>query len=372
MDYAILDIETTGGNYNEEKITEIAVFRFDGENVTDTFISLVNPEKEIQPFVQRLTGVTQKMVKTAPKFHEIARRLVEITQETTIVAHNVVFDYRVIKREFEELGYDFEHPQLDTIPLSKELIPDLKSYSLGKMCRALGIPLTDRHRASGDARATVKLFKLLLDKDMDKDIIQSSIKSSKNYTFNKKILSLLEDLPQKMGVIYFHDKDGKIIYIDKSENIANRTRQILTGKTAQFIKIQKHTENITFEFTGSSIVAEIKEWNELIANPPKFNTRKKQKIKIKQNLPDPLADKDFVLLTGKGRTRGEKSFLLLVKGVLQGYGFYTLHSQINSMERIRKLMTSCVENPFIHNMIRESMQNFEKVLILSEQQKLNL
>lgn len=162
MDYAILDVETTGGKFNEEGIIEIAVYRFDGEKITDTFISLVNPEKEIHFYVQKLTGITNKMVRTAPKFYELAKRLVEITDETIIVAHNVAFDYRVIRTEFSRLGFNFQRPTLDTISLSRTLIPDMSSYSLGNLCTAVGIPLSDRHRAHGDARATVKLFQLLL------------------------------------------------------------------------------------------------------------------------------------------------------------------------------------------------------------------
>ncbi|MDG2281042.1 MAG: 3'-5' exonuclease, partial [Flavicella sp.] len=174
--YAIIDIETTGGKFNEEGITEVAIYRFDGHEIVDQFISLVNPERPIQPFVVNLTGITEKMVRTAPKFHEVAKRIIEITQDCVFIAHNTSFDYRIIRTEFGRLGYDFFRETLCTVELSKELIPDMPSYSLGKLCKSLGIPMNDRHRASGDALATVKLFKLLLDKDLDKNITKSSIK----------------------------------------------------------------------------------------------------------------------------------------------------------------------------------------------------
>lgn len=86
--YVILDIETTGGKYNEEGVTEIAIHKFDGHTVVDQFISLVNPEKDIQPFVVNLTGINNNMLKTAPKFYEVAKRIVEITEDAVIVAHN--------------------------------------------------------------------------------------------------------------------------------------------------------------------------------------------------------------------------------------------------------------------------------------------
>lgn len=155
--YAVVDIETTGGKYNEEGITEIAIYKFDGLKVVDQFISLVNPEKPIQPFVVNLTGINNDMLRNAPKFYEVARRIVEITEDCVLVAHNAKFDYRILRTEFKRLGFDFERRSLCTVELSKKLIPGQASYSLGKLVRALGIPLSDRHRASGDAQATVRV-----------------------------------------------------------------------------------------------------------------------------------------------------------------------------------------------------------------------
>ena len=146
--YAILDIETTGGQYNEEGITEIAIYRFDGHEVVDQFISLVNPEIPIQPFVVKLTGINNAMLRSAPKFYEVAKRIIEITQDCIIVAHNAAFDYRVLRMEFRRLGYEFNRNTLCTVELSKKLIPDQPSYSLGKLVRSLGIPIADRHRAT--------------------------------------------------------------------------------------------------------------------------------------------------------------------------------------------------------------------------------
>ena len=174
--YAILDIETTGGKYNEEGITEIAIYKFDGHTITDQFISLVNPEIPIQPFVVNLTGINNEMLRQAPKFYEVAKRIVEITEDTIIVAHNASFDYRILQTEFNRLGFEFERQTLCTVELSKKLLPDVKSYSLGKLVRELGIPMSDRHRASGDAKATVTLFKLLLSKDTRKEIISNTIR----------------------------------------------------------------------------------------------------------------------------------------------------------------------------------------------------
>jgi len=175
--YAILDIETTGGKYNEEGITEIAVYKYDGQKVVDQLSSLVNPLREIQPFVERLTGINSKILVNAPKFFELAKRIVEITNGCVIVAHNAEFDYRILQTEFRRLGYAFESHSLCTVALSQKLLPDAESYKLGNLVRSLGIPITDRHRAHGDALATLELFKLLLEKDSKK---KSSIPTLKN------------------------------------------------------------------------------------------------------------------------------------------------------------------------------------------------
>ena len=142
--YCILDIETTGGQFNEEGITEIAIYKFDGHEVVDQFISLVNPEKPIQPFVVKLTGINNAMLRSAPKFYEVAKRIIEITEGCVIVAHNASFDYRILKTEFRRLGYDFKKQTLCTVELAKKLIPEQESYSLGKLVRALGIPMAEQ------------------------------------------------------------------------------------------------------------------------------------------------------------------------------------------------------------------------------------
>ena len=191
--YSIIDVETTGGKFNQEGITEIAIYKFDGIKVIDQFISLLNPEIPIQPFVQQLTGLNNKMLSNAPKFYQVAKRILEITDNTILVAHNSSFDYRMMKVEFDRLGYDFIIPQLCTVNLSKKLIPDMESYKLGKLVKSLGIPISNRHRAAGDAMATVELFKLLLIKDKSKQIVNKIIKKE-DVKIKNKFIKIIQDL----------------------------------------------------------------------------------------------------------------------------------------------------------------------------------
>lgn len=269
--YAILDIETTGGQFNEEGITEIAIYKFDGHEIVDQFISLVNPEIPIQPFVVKLTGINNAMLRSAPKFFEVAKRIIEMTNDCVLVAHNADFDYRILRTEFRRLGYDFNIKTLCTVELSKRLLPEQTSHSLGKLVRALGIPMADRHRASGDAMATVKLFKMLLDKDLNKEIVKELIKFEVKKGIAPKLMDIVESLPSKTGVYYIHKEDGGIIFIGKSRNIKKRVNQHFTGITKSAKKIQNEVFTVTFEETGSELIALLKESEEIKIHRPIYN-----------------------------------------------------------------------------------------------------
>ena len=237
----------------------------------DQFISLVNPERDIQPFVVNLTGINNNMLRNAPKFYEVAKRIVEITNDCILVAHNAQFDYRILRTEFNRLGYEFERESLCTVELSKYLIPGLPSYSLGKLVRSLGIPVADRHRASGDALATVKLFKLLLDKDTGKGIIKDTVRLNPKRQLEPRHLDIISELPAITGVYYMHKDDGDIIYIGKSNNIKKRVLQHFTNDSPKAKKIQSMVSTITYEACGSELIALLKENEEIKKNKPIFN-----------------------------------------------------------------------------------------------------
>lgn len=276
--YAIVDIETTGGQFNEEGITEIAIYKFDGHEVIDQFISLVNPEIPIQPFVVKLTGINNAMLRSAPKFYEVAKRIIEITQDCILVAHNTSFDYRILRTEFKRLGYEFEKQTLCTVELSKKLIPGHDSYSLGKLVRALGIPMADRHRAAGDALATVKLFKMLLAKDIEKEIVKEHIKTEIRAGLSTKLVDIIESLPSKTGIYYIHNEKSDLIYIGKSKNIRKRVNQHFTSTANKAKKIQKEVFTVTYEETGSELIALLKEREEIKINKPVYNVAQRKSI----------------------------------------------------------------------------------------------
>lgn len=268
--YAVIDVEATGGKKGEESIIEVAIFLYDGKKVVDQLISLVQPDREIDVYVQKLTQITPKMVKTAPKFHELAKRIIEITEGAVIVGHNVEFDYRMFKQEFSKLGYTYYRETIDTLPLSEKHFPEADSYSLGKLSKSLGIPVSDRHRASGDARATLELFKLIQDKDSSKDIVSQEI-ITENKKTSLKFDSILNELPNEIGVFYIFDKHKKIIYLSKSVNIAQSARKLLTGKSNLSNKIKLTAVEITYEITGNELISWLKENHEIKTLKPSLN-----------------------------------------------------------------------------------------------------
>lgn len=279
--YAILDIETTGGKYNEEGITEIAIYRYDGHKVVDQFISLVNPERPIQSFVVGLTGINNEMLRNAPKFYEVAKRIIEITEGCVIVAHNAQFDYRILSLEFDRLGYPFERTTLCTVTLAQELLPGQPSYSLGKLARALGIPMSNRHRADGDALATVKLFRMLLEKDVEKEILKAAIRSFPKRKIATKLKDMIADVPSETGVYYLHNDHGNIIYIGKSKNMKKRLTEHFTNDNRKSKQIQEDVADVSYEETGSELIASLKENEAIRRNKPKYNSRnRRRKFKI--------------------------------------------------------------------------------------------
>ncbi len=356
--YAIIDLETTGGKYNEEGITEVAIHKFDGVDIIDSFVSLVNPEKEIQPFVVNLTGINNKMLRNAPKFFEVAKRIIEITNDCILVAHNASFDYRILKTEFRRLGYDFDIPTLCTVELSKIIIPDLESYSLGKLCRNIGIPVSDRHRANGDAIATVKLLQLLLQKDKDKIIVKRTIRSGNKRYLSKKLLALLEDLPLETGIFYLHRYNGDILYIGKGKNIKKEVNNVFLRSSNKARSLLKEMSTVSFDLTGSELIAQLKFNDEIKNHKPRFNKKTQEKIQYTK-----YSNKNMILID-KGRVISEKSVILIENNNYQGFGYADLTYQVNNIDILKNILTSTNNHKGQNNTIIKYLkhQSIEKII----------
>jgi DNA polymerase III subunit epsilon len=272
MKFAITDIETTGMGIQGNKITEIAIFIHDGKKVVDTYHTLINPECNIPFAINQLTGINNTMVAKAPKFFEIAKKVIEITRDCIFVAHNVNFDYNIIHKEFSELGYPFKRKKLCTIRLSRKLIPGLPSYSLSKLCASQGIIINDRHRATGDAEATTILFEKLLRLDNNK-VFESFLKTRSRQGTLPPLLpkNIFDELPEQTGVYYFKDNKGDIIYVGKAINIKKRVLSHFYDKKNKEVALCQQTADITYEITGSELVALLLESAEIKHYFPLYN-----------------------------------------------------------------------------------------------------
>ena len=270
--FAIIDIETTGSNSRSDKITEIAVFRHDGKKVVDEYSTLINPERRIPFYITELTGIDDAMVADAPKFYEVAKKIVELTSDAVFVAHNVGFDYNFIRYEFKSLGYDFNRPKLCTVKLSRLLIPGRTSYSLGRLCKALDIKISHRHRAAGDALATVTLFEMLLARDNSNLIMNGKPGHLPAHLNSNLSPDIIDALPAETGVYYFFNEHHELIYVGKSKNIKSRIRAHLNNfDNLKAIELRNEIAFIEYTLTGSELISMLLESSEIKRHKPYFN-----------------------------------------------------------------------------------------------------
>lgn len=279
--FAIIDIETCGNKYEFKRgrITEICIAIHDGLQVVDKFTTLINPECYISPFFISLSGITNEMVANAPKFHEVAKTIIEMTEGKIFVAHNVGFDYGFIKDEFASLGYKYKRETLCTVRLSRKLMPGKLSYSLGKLCESIGIDVQNRHRAEGDVDATVQLFDRLLElKSMHPQFKNQGVEDLMTRRIDKIKQYILDKLPEACGVYYFLNKEQQIIYIGKSVNMYNRAMSHFNSKEDKSKKMLNDLYNVDFIKTGSELVALLHEAEEIKKHKPQYNRMRKAEL----------------------------------------------------------------------------------------------
>ncbi|SDH58529.1 DNA polymerase-3 subunit epsilon [Chitinophaga filiformis] len=276
--YAIVDIETTGGHASANGITEIAIFIYDGQEVVQQYETLINPGVPIPRYIQSLTGITDDMVASAPSFEEVAADIYALIHDKIFVAHNVNFDYSFLQYHLAKAGYQLRSKKLCTVRLGRKIVPGLPSYSLGNLCKSLQITVTQRHRASGDAAATVTLFGLLLRQDTNNAIANAlSVHSKEQFLPPNLPPEQVTALPRNPGVYYFHDQKGKVVYVGKAKNLRKRVNSHFTGNSASR-KRQEFLRNIysiSHEVTGTELMANILESVEIKRLWPIYNYSQK-------------------------------------------------------------------------------------------------
>jgi DNA polymerase III subunit epsilon len=273
-EYAIVDIETTGGNASGSRITEICIIIHDGIKVIDRWETLVNPQKDIPLPIFALTGINNEMVASAPIFDDISEKVLEMLTDRIFVAHNVNFDHSFIKNELELSGFKWTTRKLCTVRAARKIKPGLSSYSLGNLCRALDIPLLQAHRAGGDADATAILLSRLLIWDTDGEITKMIKRNSHDQNLPPNLPpSDFETLPEKPGVYYFYNRLGKVIYVGKAKNIKKRVAQHFSGHkiTPQRQHFMRDIYSISYEICGTEFIALLLECCEIKKLWPIYN-----------------------------------------------------------------------------------------------------
>lgn len=274
MEYAVVDIETTGGNASGSRITEICIIIHDGSKVLDRWETLINPQKDIPRPIFALTGINNEMVKDAPVFDTVSDKVLEMLQGRIFVAHNVNFDHSFIRHELERAGLKWATKKLCTVRAARKIKPGLPSYSLGKLCRSLDIPLLCAHRAGGDADATAILLSRLLLWDTQGEIERMVKKNSHDQNLPPNLPpSDFEQLPEKPGVYYFYNQIGKVVYVGKAKNIKKRVAQHFGGHkiTPQRQHFMKDIYSISYEVCATEFMALLLECSEIKKLWPEHN-----------------------------------------------------------------------------------------------------
>ncbi|MBS1661058.1 MAG: GIY-YIG nuclease family protein, partial [Bacteroidetes bacterium] len=228
----------------------------------------------IPRYVQALTGITDEMVADAPYFEEVAPFIHDWLKDSIFVAHNVNFDYSFLKHQLKECGLDLDCKKLCTVRLSRKTFPGAPSYSLGNICQHLGITIPNRHRAGGDADATVQLFERIL-KAGGLEIIRGMLKgnSREHYLPIHLPAEQLEQLPMVPGVYYFHDQKGKVIYVGKAKNLRHRVVSHVSNNKPgrQKQEFLRNIYSISHEVTGTELMAFLMECVEIKRLWPAYN-----------------------------------------------------------------------------------------------------
>ncbi|MBT3983721.1 MAG: GIY-YIG nuclease family protein [Bacteriovoracaceae bacterium] len=398
--FAIIDIETTGLRTGDNKITEIGILIHNGKKVIDSFSTLINPQRSIPSMISSLTGITDEMVEDAPKFYEVAKKIVEITDGMIFVAHNARFDYGFIKKEFSELGYSYQRKNLCTVRLAKEYFPGLRSYSLSKLCHHFKITQKAHHRAMDDAISCSKIFEMVYKKSGGKLESSAALKCLPPNLQKRS----LDNLPDECGVYYLKDVDGKILYIGKSLNIKSRvlTHLATEYKSPKKMIFKNSVAKIDCILTGSELIALLLEYREIKSHRPPFNRAAKglkfpysvyisngelkvgneQAVaspiknfatksraenfiermistymldqKMSEDMKNQILDKindqfsypsENFVATSTGRHHFERGYILIRNGIFEGFG----HFDIRDLEHPEQLCHSSVEFPCIED-----------------------
>ncbi len=243
--YVICDIEATG-LHEDKDLIEIALITFEEDKIVEIYETLINPEIPVSAFVRELTGINQRELDLAPKFHEVADSIRLRIEGNTFVSHNTDFDFGLLQKKFAERGEEIKCRSMCTLKMSEELIPGMLNYNLDALASFFGIKIRDRHRAAGDALATLGVFRELLNLRMNTRSFPLWLPQHEK---------ILKDIPKRAGLMEFLDGKGNSIRTEAVADLEKRARELLEVKLHNRDLLLK-TADIRYRLTGSALIAE--------------------------------------------------------------------------------------------------------------------
>jgi DNA polymerase-3 subunit epsilon len=243
----ICDIEATGLDTDRDMI-EIALITYQDDKITEVYETLINPLRTIPEYISNLTSITNRDLSVAPKFYEVADAIRTRLEGAVFVSHNTEFDLGLLKKKYEEMGQELKLKNFCTLKVSQHEIPGMKNYNLDALCSFFGIKILDRHRAIGDAKATLELFK---------ELLNLRLKSVPKIMYLPHHEKLLNKIPAKAGLLYFKDVHGKVIRLEAAFNMEKTARDLLVVKEENRDLLIR-SELVEGEVTGSALIAEFK------------------------------------------------------------------------------------------------------------------
>ncbi len=322
-DAVFVDIETNGGNGTRGKVIEVAAIKVSSGEIIDTFTSLVNPGDNVPYWITQLTGISNSDLVDAPYFEDIAAQLHDFMKDSIFVAHNVLFDYSFLKREFVAAGYDFKPKLFCTVKMSRALWPEHHKHSLEAIITRHTIPVSSRHRAYDDAKAMFDYVKLTIIQKGHDAFLENVARQLKTKSLPPNVdEKVVLDLPEGPGVYIFEDDAGMPLYVGKSVNIRSRVRSHFTNATtiAKELKMTLASHNISYISTETEIEALLLESTKVKELQPIFNRQ------LRRTTKQSIFLRDFDE-QGYKTIRIENTDLSAYRNLENVYGVYTTKSQ---------------------------------------------
>ncbi len=277
-----LDVETTGGSPYRSRIIEIGIIKVQNGRVAKKYERLINPETAVDPFVSRMTGIRQKDLENSPTFMDLADELLYLLEDSVIAAHNVRFDYGMLRHEFRRSGIKFQSRHFCTVRLARQLYPGRQNYNLDALIESFNLTCLHRHRAYDDAKAIWDFYKLA-ETQNPAEVFHEALKTiMKRPTIPSHIpADILDDLPEAPGVYTFYAENNVPLYIGKSKNVRERvfSHFVNDHQSATDLKISQQAVDVEVLETAGELGALLLESDMVKKRQPLLN-RQLRDIKL--------------------------------------------------------------------------------------------